>query len=59
MVLTQYRWSFLFIAIGAIVAGFYLNYIRARSAWISRLVFWVSSLMTAITVLYWGWWRAF
>jgi len=31
LVLIEYRWTFLVIASAAIVMGFYVNYIRART----------------------------
>jgi hypothetical protein len=54
---TRYRWVFLALAVLSVLLGFYLNYLRTRSHWIFRALFWASSVFTILTVAHWGWWR--
>jgi hypothetical protein len=57
LMVTRYRWVFLALAVLSVVLGFYLNYVRGRSPWIFRALFWASSAFTLLTVAHWGWWR--
>ncbi len=56
IVLARYRWVFLAVSIASIVVGFYFNVLR-RSTRLSQAIFWLSSVITLLTILDWGWWR--
>ena len=53
----NYRWLFIGFTVVAVLLGFYLNYIRARTHWSLQVLFWVSSIVTILTVAHWGWWH--
>jgi hypothetical protein len=52
----QLRPIFIVLAVVALALGFYYNVYRLSSL-TSRILFWISSLLTAATITNWGWWR--
>jgi len=55
LVLVEWRWLFIALAVASLAVGFYFNVYRMSSFW-SRTLFWVSSMLTAATIVHWGWW---
>jgi hypothetical protein len=55
LVLVQLRWLFMALAIASLGVGFYFN-VYQMSSLPSRTLFWFSSILTAATVVHWGWW---
>ena len=57
MVLAESRWLFIALAVVSLAVGFYFNVYRISSL-LSRTLFWLSSMLTAASIVHWGWWGA-
>jgi len=53
----EWRWILIALAVVSLAVGFYFNVYRISSLH-SRTLFWASSMLTAATIVRWGWWRA-
>jgi hypothetical protein len=58
MVLAHCRWAFQLTALVWLAVGFKLN-VLLKAAVISRIVYWAAALLTAATLVRWGWWWQF
>jgi hypothetical protein len=47
---------FVFFVIVRLIVGFKLNVLGAATR-TSRAVYWAAAVFTAVTIVYWGWWR--
>jgi hypothetical protein len=56
MALSNYRWAFQLAAVVSLAIGFKLNVLQ-QARLISRIVYWSAVLLTAVTLVRWGWWE--